>query len=129
MVQFKILSGKQAGATWVARRFPVQVGRGSQNGLRLEEDGVWEKHFVLDCDAAEGFILRTEAQALVRVNGQAVERLSLRNGDLVQLGSASLQFWLGDTRQRALGLREAVSWASICLVTLAQIALLYWLLQ
>ena len=55
MVQLQILSGKQAGALWVARRFPVHVGRAADNDLQLEEDGVWDEHLQLDFDPAEGF--------------------------------------------------------------------------
>ena len=45
MVHFKILSGKKAGATWVARHFPVRIGRAPTCDLQLEEHGVWNEHF------------------------------------------------------------------------------------
>ena len=39
MIELKILSGKQAGATAVARRFPFLVGRAPDSAVRLEDEG------------------------------------------------------------------------------------------
>jgi pSer/pThr/pTyr-binding forkhead associated (FHA) protein len=129
MVQFKILSGKQAGATWAARRFPVRIGRASTAHLRFEEDGVWEQHLIIQVNRKEGVVLKTQGDALVSVNGEPVSETALRNGDLIQLGSVQLQFWFAEARQRALGVREALTWGMIGMVCLSQVALLYWLLH
>jgi pSer/pThr/pTyr-binding forkhead associated (FHA) protein len=128
MVQLNILSGKMAGTQTVARRFPFHVGREAGADLRLSNAGVWDKHFRLDFKPAEGFILTAQGDALVTVNDQPVRETILRNGDLLGVGSTRLQFWLAETRQRGLRLREAFAWGSIALVTLAQLALLYFLL-
>ena len=53
MVQLKILSGKKAGTAWVARRFPVRIGRSAGADLQLEESGVWDEHLQLDFKPAE----------------------------------------------------------------------------
>jgi pSer/pThr/pTyr-binding forkhead associated (FHA) protein len=129
MVQLKVLSGKKAGAVWVARRFPVRLGRGRTAHLRLEEDGVWEQHAQIEFNRAEGFVLQAKAEAPGLVNGQHVQRAVLRGGDLIELGSLKLQFWLSDNRQAGLGLREGLAWAAILAVTFGQVALIYWLLQ
>jgi len=129
MVQFKILSGKQAGSLWVARRFPVRIGRAAGSDLRLDEDGVWDEHLLLEVRAGEGFQLRTRGEALARVNGQPVHETMLRNGDYLQIGAAELQFWLAEARQRLLGFREVLTWLMIASMVAAQIALLYWLLK
>ncbi len=129
MVQLKILSGKRAGATWVARRFPVRIGRAASADLRLEESGIWDQHLVLAFEPEAGVVLSTQAQALARLQGQPVERAVLRNGDTVELGSVQLQFWLSETRQGGLRWREALTWAGIGAVTLGQLALLYLLLR
>ena len=128
MVQLKILSGKTAGATWVARRFPVLIGRGPAADLRLEDKGVWERHLQLDFDPAQGVVLSTEPDALASVNGLRVQTALLRNGDTLELGSLKLQFWLSETRQKALAFREALTWIGIGLLTLGQLAMIYWLL-
>ena len=128
IVQLKFLSGKMAGTEEVARHFPFRVGRGAQNDLRIEEDGVWENHFEIGFDAAEGFILDAKTDALVTVNHEPAKKLRLRNGDSIEAGSARIQFWLGQPDQRGMRLREAFVWSLVVGVTLAQVALMCWLL-
>jgi len=127
MVQFKILSGKKAGSLWETRRFPVRIGRAANANLQLEEPGVWDDHLRVSVDA-EGFVVETQGGALASINGQPMQRAVLRNGDTIEMGSAKLQFWLSEARQRGQGAREALVWGVIVLVCLAQIALVYWLL-
>jgi pSer/pThr/pTyr-binding forkhead associated (FHA) protein len=129
MVRLNILSGKKAGTAWVARRFPVRIGRSALADLRLEEEGVWDEHLQLDFHSAEGFVLNTCPQALAAVNGQPVQHILLRNGDAIDIGSLKLQFWLCETRQSGLRFREGLVWAGIAAVSLAQLGLIYWLLR
>jgi len=128
MIQFKILSGKKAGSLWEARRFPVRIGRAANANLQIEEAGVWDDHLKVGV-AAEGFVLETQGSAIASINGQPVQHAVLRNGDTVEIGSAKLQFWLSETRQRGQGFREAFVWSVIVLVCFSQIALVYWLLM
>ena len=129
MVQFQVLSGRKAGTVWVARRFPVRIGRSATADLHLEEDGVWDQHLQLDLNHGEGFVLSAQSPALVSVNGQAVHQALLRNGDTVDIGSIRIRFWLGEARQRGLRFREALTWAGIATVSLGQVGLIYWLLR
>ncbi len=129
MVQFKILSGKQAGTTWVARRFPVRVGRAITSDLRLEEEGVWERHLVVQFKPAQGCVLTTEPEALTSVNGEPAQEAVLHNGDCIRAGAAEVQFWLTEARQGSLWLKEALTWGLILGVFVVQAALLYWLLN
>ena len=129
MVQLKILCGKKAGTVWVARRFPVRIGRAAAADLRLEEDGVWDQHLVLRFEPQEGVTAATEGQGLARLNDEVIERAPLRNGDILELGPVKLQFWLSETQQHSLRLREALTWGGIAAVTLAQLALVYWLMR
>src|SRR3569833_90255 len=127
MVQFKILSGKKAGSLWEARHFPVRIGRAAGANLQIEEPGVWEDHLRVNADP-EGFVLEAQGSALTSINGQPVQRAVLRNGDTIEMGSAKLQFWRSEARQRGQGFREAFVWGVIGLVCFGQIALVYWLL-
>ena len=129
MVQLKVLSGRKAGTTWVARRFPVRIGRSPAADLQLEESGVWDQHLQLDFKPAEGFLLSTQPNALATVNGQPVHQAVLRNGDAIDIGSLKLQFWLSETRQGGLRLREGLTWIGIAAVSLGQVGLIYWLLH
>ena len=129
MVQLKVLSGKKAGTVWLARRFPVRLGRSGRADLQLDDEGVWDRHLQLDFRPGEGFVLKTEPDALATVNGEAAHQAVLRNGDAIDLGSARIQFWLGEVRQRGLRFREVLTWTGLAAVTLAQVALVYWLLR
>ena len=129
MVQLKILSGKKAGTAWVARRFPVRIGRSSAADLQLEESGVWDQHLQLDFNPQEGMVLSAQPDALATVNGQSVRQAVLRNGDAIAIGSLRMQFWLSETRQAGLRVREGLTWAGIAAISLGQIALIYWLLR
>ena len=129
MIQFQILTGKQAGAQWVARRFPVQIGRATGNDLQLEEAGVWDQHCVLSLNPAEGFILTAQPDALLTVNHAATRSIRLRNGDQVEMGSARLRFWLKEAPQRTQGFHEWLVWTLIVALCLGEIALVYWLLR
>ena len=129
MLQFQILSGKQAGHLWEARRFPVRVGRAAGNDLQLEEDGVWDEHFQITTDPESGFTLAAQPGALVDVNQAPVQTVHLRNGDLITAGAAKLSFRLTETRQRSLRAREWMVWAILLGISLGQLGLISWLLQ
>jgi len=129
MVLLQVLSGKKAGAAWVARRFPVRIGRSAAADLQLEEGGVWDQHLQLDLNPAEGVILSAQSNALAAVNGQAVDRTVLRNGDAIDIGSVRLQFWLTETRQTGLAFREGLTWAAIAAISIGQVGLIYWMLR
>jgi pSer/pThr/pTyr-binding forkhead associated (FHA) protein len=129
MVLLKVLSGKKAGTAWVARRFPVRIGRSASADLQLEESGVWDQHLRLDFNPTEGIVLSAQPDALATVNGQPVHQTILRNGDAINIGSARMQFWLSETRQSGLRLREGLTWAGIAAISFGQIGLIYWLLR
>ena len=129
MVQFDILSGKQAGTRAVARCFPFRIGRAPGNELQLTDDGVWDRHLTLEFDPQSGFSLATAPEAIATVNGAPVQKTVLRNGDVITAGSVRIQFWLAAARQGSLRLRENFVWALLALVTLGQFVLLYWLIR
>jgi len=129
MVQLRILSGKKAGTQWDARRFPVRVGRAVANDLQLEDDGVWDQHFELIFNRAEGFVLTARPDALVTVNHEPVQTARLRNGDSIEVGAVRIRFWLGATRQRGLRAREWFVWALIVVISVVEIMIIYLLLN
>ncbi len=129
MIQLQILSGKQAGTDLVARRFPFRIGRASPADLRLEEDGIWNQHLELNLIIPDGFVLNAQPNALATINGQRVERALLRNGDLIEIGSLKMRFWLSANRQIGLRFREWLTWGTLVLLSLGQVCLIYWLLR
>ncbi len=129
MVQLRILSGKQAGSIHPIDRFPCVVGRSASVNLRLEEPGVWDQHLRLELKKGEAFTLAVLPGALARVNGQPVEVVVLRGGDIIELGGTRLQFWLSPTRQRSYNAGEFLTWIALALLSAGQIALIYRLLR
>jgi len=128
MVQIDVLSGQKAGSHPVVRRFPFRIGRASGNDLQLEDGGVWDHHLSLEFQR-EGFNLSVAPDALVAINGVPVQNQVLRNGDIITVGSAKLQFSLTAARQRGLRIREFFLWSLIAGVIAAQFALLYGLIR
>ena len=129
MVRLQILNGRKAGLSFNSDSFPLVIGRATSGGVVLEESGVWDQHFQISLDSDEGFFLEVFPPALASVNDQPVERILLRNGDLITAGSAKLQFWLQETRQASLRLRETGTLLSFFLLCAAQFGIIYWLLN
>lgn len=130
MIQINVLSGKMAGQIFLARRFPFRVGRAAGLDITIEEPGVWDRHFEISFEPGSGFIAAAQGDALITINREAAhEKRRLLNGDFIEIGGTRLQFWLAETRQYGLALRELLVWAGIALVTAAQVALICWLIR
>jgi len=129
VIQLQILSGKQAGHDIVVRCFPFQLGREAGAGLILDEAGVWERHLEIAFQRSEGFLFTSRPEALAIINGERVEKGMLRNGDLIELGSVQIRFWLARSGQKTMRVREALTWSALFLLFAVQITLIYWLLR
>jgi pSer/pThr/pTyr-binding forkhead associated (FHA) protein len=128
MVQLNVLVGNRAGSQSLVRQFPFRIGRAADNDLQLGDAGVWDQHLSLVFQNG-GFNLVVAPNALVAVNSEPFQNQILRNGDIITVGSAKLQFWLAATRLRALRVRELFAWTLIIAVLAAQFGLIYWLLR
>jgi len=128
MVQLQVYSGKHAGTSTLARRFPFVVGRNSTSDLCLEREGIWDRHLEFHLQIPEGFLLKSHPRALTNVNGQPVQEAFLRNGDLIEIGPLKIQFWLSETRQHSLRTREFLTWLALAALCAGQILLIYGLL-
>ena len=127
MFQFEVLSGKQAGGLWLARRFPVRLGRSRESDLRVEEPGVYDAHAAFAFDEHRHLQLHVLEPATAAVNDEPTRLRALRNGDVLRFGSVTLRLWLAPVRQRGLRLGEALLWLLWFGVAIAQLALLRWL--
>ena len=113
-----------------ARRFPFRIGRAASDDLRIEDNGVWDSHLRIDFKPRTGFFLNAKPEAITSVNGDQIQTsTALRNGDMIQLGSAAIQFWLGEVRQRGTRFRDSLIWATIAAISIGQIALIYWMMK
>ncbi|HEV2455323.1 MAG TPA: FHA domain-containing protein [Verrucomicrobiae bacterium] len=125
MIQLHVLSGKKAGNRVAASRFPFRIGRHPQNDLSLEDEGVWDQHVVLEFRKKEGFRVAAAREAIATINGNLAGEALLRNGDIITLGSAKLQFWIAPARQSGLRIRENSVWALLILIALGELVLIY----
>ncbi|MCI0536916.1 MAG: FHA domain-containing protein [Verrucomicrobiales bacterium] len=121
------MSGSRAGEECWIQRFPCIIGRSAEANISLAEAGIWDRHLELELDPARSFSLRTFPNALATINGHSLAHVTLRNGDLIELGAVRLQFWLKETEQRSIRFREALTWAGIAMISAAQIGLIFWL--
>lgn len=128
MIQLHIISGKQAGSDIVARRFPFVIGRGPDADVRLDEPGVWERHLEISFKREEGFMFAAQEQATATVNHEVVRDGLLQNGDLIELGSVQLRFWLAPSKQKTARVREALTWVALLALFGVQVWLIYSLL-
>jgi hypothetical protein len=129
VIQLHILSGQQTGSDIVVRRFPFVIGRGAGAGLLMDDAGVWDRHLQIEFQRDAGFTFSVQPNALAVVNGERAEAGTLRNGDLIELGSARLRFWLARSTQKTLRVREALTWFALFALFAVQIGLIYWLLR
>lgn len=125
MVQLNVLSGKAAGRSITARRFPFHIGRSEQNNLVLDDSGIWQKHLTLEFQPEIGFTISPGPDAVLTVNLQSVETgYCLRNGDVLALGAVKIQFWLAAATQRRLQAREVFVWSLLVVVVVTEVILL-----
>lgn len=127
MVLLKVLSGNAAGREFTARRLPFSIGRAPDAGLSLTDDGVWERHCRISLQPGGGLMITSDQDAVTLVNDERVRETRLRNGDTIQLGAATLQFWLSQPRQTGLRLREALTWLAVFALAGLQVAAFHWL--
>jgi predicted component of type VI protein secretion system len=127
VIQLQVLSGKQAGTDISVRHFPFVIGRGADANARFQDNGVWDRHCEIRFGHGEGFQFAADAALLV--NGEPMESGVLRNGDLLELGSVQLRFWLARSRQKGLRFREGLTWAALAALFVAQAAIIWWLLR
>jgi hypothetical protein len=77
----------------------------------------------------DGFCSNASPSALTTVNGQSARQIFLRNGDIIELGPVRIQFWLSQTRQVDLRLREVLTWSALAGLCVAQVLLVYLLIH
>jgi pSer/pThr/pTyr-binding forkhead associated (FHA) protein len=128
VVQLQLLTGNRSGTIFRSTHFPIRAGREPESDLPLDDPGIWQRHFVIDC-SSEGLVLEAEAEALLSVNDALVQRAVLRNGDIITLGALKIRFSLSPVRQSSLALREWLTWIALAALCLGQIALVYELIR
>jgi hypothetical protein len=87
--------GERNGELCPIDRDLIQIGRHSDNDIRLDDATVHRYHALIERKAGSGYTIADVSGpegSGVRVNGRRVGIASLANGDLVELGAARLRF-------------------------------------
>jgi len=129
MIQLAVISGKNSGLKQIAKKFPFVVGRGESVDLHIDDDGVWDKHFQIIHKPADGYYLEVFEPALVSINDVYVNNARLKNGDTIQAGAVKFKFWLSEVEQKKFVFNEIFLCASLFLITISQIFLIYYLIR
>jgi pSer/pThr/pTyr-binding forkhead associated (FHA) protein len=129
VIQLHVLNGRKASVSFTSLRLPVTLGRGEPCDFRLEDDGVWDQHLEFSVAPPNQIQFRSTAEAFTAVNGQRVQEVILRNGDLIEIGGVQLRFGLAPVRQHSIAWREAFTWVALAVLALGQVVLIYLLNQ
>ena len=129
MIQLHVLSGQQAGTDIIVTDFPFVIGRAADSGLPMNDPGVWDRHLQIEFQPDTGFTFAVQSSAMAVINGDSVQAGVLRNGDLIELGSARFRFWLSRSSQKTLRVREILTWLALFTLFAAQAGLIHWLLR
>jgi len=127
MVHLEILEKETAVDRRDVESFPFSIGRGAQAHLRLKSPGIWDHHAEIHLQSSHAFHLHAVGDAIVTLNDEPVDKVPLRNGDLIGLGSVKIRFGLRAAPSRPFLWRERLTWIGIGLLCLGQVALIYWL--
>jgi hypothetical protein len=127
MIFLRVLSGKQSGKSQTIREIPCVIGRAAAADFRLEDYGIWERHLQLTFGSESELEAKVFPNATALRNGEPFESVGLRNGDILEIGGARIQFLFSETHPKSLKLRETLTWVSLLAITASQIFLIVWL--
>ena len=97
------MDGVLAGQVHALSRSSFRIGRHAKNDLRVEDGGVSRFHACIDWEDEGHTIEDLDSRNGTRVNGSAVARAKLVDGDSIQLGPAvAFRFSVADTSQEEL---------------------------
>jgi two-component system cell cycle response regulator len=85
-----VLAGENLGRMFRIEEAETVVGRAAEATIRLEDDGVSRRHARIVHVDGEIWVEDLKSANGTLVNGQAVERRVLRDGDKIQMGSTTI---------------------------------------
>jgi diguanylate cyclase (GGDEF)-like protein len=86
---------RQFGKRHVLGDIPVQLGRGSENTIVLENDSVSRRHAVIEKRGAHYYVKDLESTNGTYVNDELIVDYVLRRGDQIKVGDTILKFLSG----------------------------------
>ncbi len=86
---------RQFGKRHVLGEVPVQLGRGSENTIVLENDSVSRRHAVIEKRGASYHVMDLDSTNGTYVNDELITDYPLRRGDQIKVGDTILKFLSG----------------------------------
>jgi len=119
MIELRLLNQRGTGRSFRVEAAPVRLGRRPGLDVVVAEPGVWDFHAKIEQNSAGWLIVMPQGQAIISVNDLPALQHRLRQGDVLTLGSARLQFSVGSAPLKPLRFREWSVWTMIVAVVLA----------
>ena len=91
-VSLRLLTGPDAGTTFPIPAGQSLLGRSSNAAIRLDANDVSRNHLRIERSGAHVTIVDLGSTNGTHVNGEPVERATLRNGDEILVGTQALRF-------------------------------------
>lgn len=88
----RLLTGANAGTTYTIPEGSSTLGRAGDADIHIESSDVSRKHLRIDRSGARVDIADLGSTNGTRVNGETIQRATLRNGDEVAVGTQALRF-------------------------------------
>lgn len=92
MVELTVLNGSEPGRLLRLNRFPTRVGRRCEGEGLLVGPGIWDHHFDVVREESGRFGLVVAKGARVAMEGEFIERSTLKNGGILEAGGLRLRF-------------------------------------
>ena len=118
MIELRWLNQRGTGRIFRLESAPILLGRRLGLDVVVAEPGVWDVHGKIEQDSDGWFTVAPQGAATLSVNDQPVLQHRLRQGDVLTLGSAKLQFSVGAAPQKSLRFHEGSAWFQIVAVIL-----------
>ncbi|MBC7794988.1 MAG: FHA domain-containing protein [Clostridia bacterium] len=90
-LRLQIVQGAGEGKTFIFTKVPVRVGRGSENDLVLNDDGISRKQFEIMIEATGVMLRDLESSNGTRVNDVIATETELKPGDMIKAGPVTFE--------------------------------------
>lgn len=91
MAKLKILH-KDKVSEWPLGSFVLTIGRAPHNNIVVDERSVAAEHAEISFVQGQHLLTDLGGKSATRVNGVAIDQATLKEGDLIQIGSLALRF-------------------------------------
>ena len=112
MAYLLVTAGQSAGTSFELNKYPFRVGRDRTQDAQLPDESVSRKHLVIDCAGDGSFVVKAQPKANngMLVNGDAVPKAVLDNGDRIRIGATEFLFLATDRASEVEAVKRVRVW-------------------